>query len=117
MTKQKSITKLSTAKKKAVTKKTPKKTPAAKVVDKKPVAKKPAPKKTVVKKPVVKKTTSKKPALKKATGKKIRAIAPEELHMIITQRAYFYWENAGSPEGNDFQHWLEAEREIIAMYK
>ena len=117
MAKQKSITKPSTAKKKAATKKTAKKTPATKVAAKKPVAKKPAPKKTTAKKPVIKKTTSKKPALKKVARKKIKAIPPEELHMIITQRAYFYWENAGSPEGNDFQHWLEAEREIKAMYK
>ena len=30
----------------------------------------------------------------------------------VRERAYFLWEKAGKPNGNDFQYWLDVEREL-----
>jgi len=32
----------------------------------------------------------------------------------VSRRAYFSYENQGSHQGNDVQHWLAAEAELIA---
>jgi hypothetical protein len=32
----------------------------------------------------------------------------------VARRAYFTYENEGSPQGRDVQHWLAAEAELIA---
>ena len=32
----------------------------------------------------------------------------------IRARAYFLWEQAGKPDGDGIQFWLEAERELCA---
>lgn len=37
---------------------------------------------------------------------------PEYTQEKVRERAYFLWEKAGRPNGNDFQYWLEAEREL-----
>jgi hypothetical protein len=31
---------------------------------------------------------------------------------IVSRRAYEIWEQQGRPEGNDLQHWLQAEQEL-----
>ena len=31
----------------------------------------------------------------------------------VARRAYFTYENEGSPEGREVQHWLDAEAELI----
>jgi hypothetical protein len=31
----------------------------------------------------------------------------------VSKRAYELWEKAGKPEGQETQHWLEAENEIM----
>jgi hypothetical protein len=38
----------------------------------------------------------------------------DEFDMGIRELAYFKWEAAGFPEGDGFDFWLEAEREIRA---
>jgi hypothetical protein len=42
--------------------------------------------------------------------------APEtstgDFEMAIRELAYFKWESAGFPEGDGFEFWLEAEREL-----
>lgn len=35
-----------------------------------------------------------------------------EHETCIRKRAHELWREAGSPEGQDLQHWLEAEREL-----
>ena len=35
----------------------------------------------------------------------------------MARRAYFSYENEGSPPGRHVQHWLEAEAELIAERK
>jgi hypothetical protein len=35
----------------------------------------------------------------------------------VARRAYFAYENQGSVEGRDVQHWLEAEADLIAERK
>jgi len=32
----------------------------------------------------------------------------------VARRAYFSYENEGSPQGRDVQHWLAAEAQLIA---
>ena len=94
---------------------------------KKKVAKKTASKKTakkkVVKKKVAKKTAARKTAPKKTVAKKTAAkpkkpvISDDEKRMMIAMHAYYKWENAGFPSGQDWTHWLDAEREVEDMLK
>ena len=35
----------------------------------------------------------------------------------VATRAYFNYEQQGSPQGQDVQHWLEAESQLLAEYK
>jgi hypothetical protein len=35
----------------------------------------------------------------------------------IRERAYQIWEHEGRPHGKDFEHWLQAERELAAPKK
>jgi len=37
---------------------------------------------------------------------------PDDLHRWIAKRAYELFEEGGGVNGNDMDHWLEAEREI-----
>jgi hypothetical protein len=32
----------------------------------------------------------------------------------VSRRAYFSYVNQGSPQGHEVQHWLEAERQLLA---
>jgi len=96
---------------------------ASKKVAKKKVTKKTAPKKKVSKKKTSKKVVSKKTVAKAAT-KQTRSttrtgatISDEERRMMVAMHAYFKWEQAGFPGGQDWQHWLEAEREVEEMFK
>ncbi len=94
---------------------------------KKKVAKKTASKKTakkkVVKKKAAKKTAVRKTAPKKTVAKKTAAkpkkpvISDDEKRMMIAMHAYYKWENAGFPSGQDWTHWLDAEREVEDMLK
>jgi hypothetical protein len=36
----------------------------------------------------------------------------EQLHQQIAERAYILYERSGFQDGNDLEHWLEAERQI-----
>jgi hypothetical protein len=38
----------------------------------------------------------------------------QALEQRIRQRAYEIWETVGRPDGNSSQHWLAAERELVA---
>ena len=102
-----------------------KKAPAKKkATTKKAAAKKPAAKKTAAKKVTSKKTNAKKAPARKAAPKKAAParsrkpkISEDEKRMMIAMHAYYKWENAGFPGGQDWSHWLEAEREVEAMLK
>ena len=91
-----------------------------KKVSKKKVAKKKVTKKKVSKKKVAKKKVSTKKATRKVTASKVldtrkpiqKAISDDEKHQMIAEHAYYMWEKAGFPHGEDHYHWLEAEREI-----
>ena len=101
-------------------KKSKKKTSAAKSsVSKKKVTKKKAAKKKSAKKKVSRKTTSKKITASKATAskaaKKVLKVSEDQKRIMIAAHAYYKWENAGFPHGDDFQHWLDAEREVNEM--
>jgi len=109
--------------KKVAKKKVSTKTVAKKTVEKTSVAKKAVPKKTVAKKAVAKKVSTKKTvartAAKKTTPsiKRKTTISNDEKRMMIAVHAYYKWQKAGYPIGNDFNHWLEAENEIDDMIK
>lgn len=90
----------------------------------KKAAKKKVTTKKVAKKTVSKKTASKKAAAKKTAPKKASAaikkkpvISGDEKRVMIAMHAYYKWEHAGFPTGLDWQHWLEAEREVDEMLK
>ena len=36
-------------------------------------------------------------------------------HQQITERARAIWQAEGCPEGRDFDHWLQAERELTLL--
>lgn len=104
----KSNIKKTTTTAKATKKKVAKKKVAKKQVAKTQVAKKVSTKKAVAKAPVKKATPSKQ---KKST------ISADEKRMMIAVHAYYKWQQAGSPVGSDYNHWLEAEKEIESMIK
>jgi len=100
-----------------------KKTTAAKAATKK-VAKKKVSKKKVAKKVSAKKATTTKKVASKATATKVTAskqktpvISDEERRMMIAVHAYYKWEQAGFPGDQDWQHWLDAEKEVEQMLK
>lgn len=35
----------------------------------------------------------------------------------VSQRAYQIWEDCGCPQGEDTAHWLQAERDVLAIRK
>jgi hypothetical protein len=39
-------------------------------------------------------------------------VNPAPSHDAISSRARTLWEGAGSPDGEDLNHWLQAEREL-----
>lgn len=39
----------------------------------------------------------------------------EQLHKQIAERAYILYERSGFQDGNDLEHWLEAERQIKGL--
>jgi hypothetical protein len=97
---------------------------ATKKVAKKKVTKKKITTKKVAKNTVAKKAPVKKAPVNKATAKKTAApkppkttISADERSMMIAVHAYYKWQKAGFPTGDDFNHWLEAEREIEDMLK
>ena len=89
----------------------------AKKVAKKTTKKTTAKKKVVKKKTAAKTSAGKKTAPSKATPAKRKpmAVSDDEKRMMIAMHAYYKWENAGFPGGQDWQHWLEAEQEIEDM--
>ena len=92
-----------------------------KKVSKKKVTKKKVSKKKISKKKVAKKKVSAKKATRKAVASKVldakkkKAISEDEKRMMIAEHAYFMWEQAGFPHGDDHYHWLEAEKDISAL--
>jgi hypothetical protein len=104
------------AKKKKTATSTSKKKVSKKKVAKKKVSKKKISKKKVAKKKVsTKKATRKQTASKVLKAKKMKAMSDDEKRMMIAEHAYYMWERAGFPHGDDHYHWLEAEKEISAM--
>lgn len=95
-------------------KKTKTKKPATskKKVSKKKGAKKKLPKKTATKKVAASKAVT---ATTRNKAKKTAAVSNDEKRMMIAMHAYYKWENAGFPHGEDYRHWLEAEEEVAAM--
>ena len=111
-------TKKTTAKKKVATKKVATKKvttqkAAAKSVTKKVTAKKAAPKKAAPKKAAPKAAAKKVSAAKQ----KKQVFSDNEKRTMVAMHAYYKWEKAGFPGGQDWQHWLEAEKEVEDMIK
>lgn len=44
-------------------------------------------------------------------------VDPQTLSQMIRERAYHIWETKGCPHGNDFDNWLQAEKEIKAKLR
>ncbi|MBU1122619.1 MAG: DUF2934 domain-containing protein [Candidatus Omnitrophica bacterium] len=40
-----------------------------------------------------------------------------KLNQMIREQAYFLWEKQGRPQGQDFSHWVKAEKEIVSRGK
>jgi hypothetical protein len=107
-----------TGSKKTTAKKVSKKKVAKKQVAKKKAVTKKAASKKVATKKVVKKAAAKKAAPKVSASKQKKSvISDEEKRMMVAMQAYYKWEKAGFPGGQDWQHWLEAEKEVEEMFK
>ena len=100
--------KKTTAKKKIATKKVTTQKVAAKNVTQKVTAKKVAPKKPAPK-----------AAAKKVSAAKQKkpVFSDNEKRTMVAMHAYYKWEKAGFPGGQDWLHWLEAEKEVEDMIK
>jgi len=110
--------KKTTAKKKVVKKQVVKNQVSKKKVATKNVTKKVTPKKAAPKKVAPKKTAPKTTTTKASSAKrKPSVISNEEKRMMVAMQAYYKWELAGFPGGQDWQHWLEAEKEVDEMFK
>lgn len=77
-------------------------------------------KKTTAKKTVArKKQPAKKSTVKKTVRRKkaapVSKISSEERHAMIAIHAYYQAEADGFQQGTEFDHWLQAEKEIDAM--
>jgi hypothetical protein len=107
-----------TGSKKTTAKKVSKKKVATKqVVKKKAVTKKVASKKAPAKKAVTKAAPKKATTKVSASKQQKSVISPEEKRMMVAMQAYYKWEKAGFPGGQDWQHWLEAEKEVDEMFR
>ena len=114
----KSDTKKAAASPKASTKKVSKKKVAKKAVAKKTVAKKTAATKKVSKKVSAKKAATRAAVKKAAPAKQKKTVmSADQRRAMIAVHAYYKWQQAGCPTGQDYNHWLEAEREIEGMLK
>ena len=38
----------------------------------------------------------------------------DDIHERVRQRAYELWESEGRPAGREYDHWLQAEREVAS---
>lgn len=77
-------------------------------------AKKVAAKKTTAAKPAKKPAPSTKPTRKRpAASPKASDATLQITHEEIATRAYFIYIRAGCPEGQEMQHWLEAEAQSL----
>ena len=128
----KKVSKPAAAKKTAVKKAVVKKTAVKKPVAKKAAPKKVTTRKTIVKKPAAKKapaknTVVKKPAVKKSAGKKaataVKTAAPKlqtrpldrhEIHLRISEAAYYRFVNRGYRHGQHINDWYESVKEILS---
>lgn len=67
-------------------------------------------------KPTKETATSSKPVRKRPAVLPLPPLAPEVAvevtHEEIATRAYFIYVRAGRPEGQEMQHWLEAEAQL-----
>jgi hypothetical protein len=52
----------------------------------------------------------------KTVGAPAKPARPEDFEERVRQRAYELWEASGCPQGFDAEHWLQAEREVSALY-
>ena len=87
--------------------------PSKKKTTSKKTAKKKTAKKTAAKKTTAKKASSaKKTAVRMAPEPSRLAITPEERWKMIAIAAYHRAEKRNFAPGNDFQDWVEAEKEI-----
>jgi hypothetical protein len=87
-------------------------TPKASTTPKAAAKKTAAPAAKHVKKPA----STKKPLRKRSTLPPVSSTSPEVAeevtHEEIATRAYFIYIRAGCPEGQEMQHWLEAEAQF-----
>jgi hypothetical protein len=87
-------------------------TPKASTTPKAAAKKATAPAAKQAKKPAA----TKKPVRKRATVPPVSPTSPEVAgeikHVEIAARAYFIYISAGCPEGQEMQHWLEAEAQL-----
>ena len=87
-------------------------TPKASTAPKAAVKKAAVPAAKQAKKPAA----TKKPVRKRPTVPPLPPLAPqvavEVTHVEIATRAYFIYISAGCPEGQEMQHWLEAEAQL-----
>ncbi len=51
----------------------------------------------------------------KTSNNKKDNIDQEKALQMIRERAYFVWEEKGRPEGQEWDAWFEAEKEILAQ--
>ena len=69
------------------------------------------------------KRTVKKPtktaAGNKLVSKKARStsLAPDVFAEYVQKRAYYIWQESGQPTGKDYEIWLQAEKDVTALYK
>jgi hypothetical protein len=76
------------------------------MLEKKAVRSAKAPKKAEIAAPTTTKSVTRTVAAT-STGRQ------DELQDRVRQRAYELWEREGRPAGREYDHWLQAEREVV----
>ena len=89
------------------------KKPKAKAAKKTAARKKTTTKKTTAKKStVVKKTTTAKKSPANSKNQPKHKLTQEEIFVFVQDKAYRLWDEAGKPQGRDWEFWFRAEEEV-----
>jgi hypothetical protein len=56
--------------------------------------------------------TTTRPVPRTAATTSAAAARQDDLHERVRRRAYELWESEGCPAGREYDHWLQAEREL-----
>lgn len=64
-----------------------------------------------------KKTSTSKRGTSKKKNKQTEKLSPEQIFDFIQDRAYRLWDQAGRPQGRDWEFWFKAEKQVKERLK